>query len=175
MELAFDGRWPIPLVASLQNKAKFPFHQLCLFIDFWTVSSQNPTFWYSNNHFNCRLPSNQRLVGGQPFHLTYNNGSHDSGWKNKDGVSQKHKIGGLNYSREMKGSEGKKKKETVLSQKLSNNGNEPEMEEGFCTEGKPWSKALREEKHHSRISQTASGTRMKWTRRQWWAQRLKPG
>ena len=41
----------------------------------------------------------------------------------------------MNYSREKKGSEGKKKK-NVLSQKLSNNGNEPKMEEGFCTEGK---------------------------------------
>ena len=108
----FVSGWsrPIPLVDSIQNKAKFPFNQVCLFIDFWAVSSQTPTFWHSNNHFNCRLPSNQRLVGGQPFHLTYNNSTHDSGWKNKDGVSQKYKIGGMNYSREKKGSEGKKKK-----------------------------------------------------------------
>ena len=27
--------------AGIQNKANFPFHQLCLFIDFWAVSSYN--------------------------------------------------------------------------------------------------------------------------------------
>ena len=29
-------------IAVLQNKANFPFHQPCLFIGFWTVSSQTP-------------------------------------------------------------------------------------------------------------------------------------
>ena len=31
-------------VASIQNKAKFPFHQRDLFIGFWVVSSWTPTF-----------------------------------------------------------------------------------------------------------------------------------
>ena len=33
---------PSPSVASIHNKANFPFHQPCLFIGFWAVSSRTP-------------------------------------------------------------------------------------------------------------------------------------
>ena len=36
----YRGNLPLPLAASIQNKANFPFHQSSLFIGFWAVSSQ---------------------------------------------------------------------------------------------------------------------------------------
>ena len=45
--LAFGHEFTLPAptpVASIQNKANFPFHQPCLFISFWVASSQTPAF-----------------------------------------------------------------------------------------------------------------------------------
>ena len=36
-------------VASIHNKSKLPFHQSCLFIGFWAVSSQTVTFSYTTS------------------------------------------------------------------------------------------------------------------------------
>ena len=44
----WGGNWPLdrslpsPLVADIQKKANFPFHQPCLFNIFWAASSQTP-------------------------------------------------------------------------------------------------------------------------------------
>lgn len=43
---SFPSSTPCP-VAGIQNKAKFPFHQSCLFIGFWGVGKPDPTPSYS--------------------------------------------------------------------------------------------------------------------------------
>ena len=66
------GSWPLdrsppsPMVAGLQSKANFPFHQLCLFIGFRTTSSQIPlsiTLWQKQKSNWDRQPAERKALG----------------------------------------------------------------------------------------------------------------